>query len=278
MVKVQLQAARAVPGSAGPTATSVARSIIKRDGVRGLYRGMSAPLLGVTPIFAVNFWAYDVAKRMLAGMKGVPSDKQLTLAEIGVAGALSAIPTTAIMAPGERIKVLLQTSGVGSSAAASAASSASSAFSSPAPFKGPGDVVRHLLRTGGVASLFRGSSATLLRDGSGSFAYFSVYEGIKRTFTPEGQALSPAAVVVGGGLAGVCNWLVAIPFDTVKSRIQMQSGLGGGFLSTASALVREEGFRALYKGVGPALLRAFPANAACFLGMELSKSALDKVL
>jgi solute carrier family 25 carnitine/acylcarnitine transporter 20/29 len=41
-------------------------------------------------------------------------------------------------------------------------------------------------------------------------------------------------------------------------------------------MVREEGVGALFKGVGPALLRAFPANAACFLGMELSMSALNK--
>jgi solute carrier family 25 carnitine/acylcarnitine transporter 20/29 len=36
------------------------------------------------------------------------SDKQLSLFQIGVAGAASAIPTTAIMAPGERIKCILQ--------------------------------------------------------------------------------------------------------------------------------------------------------------------------
>jgi solute carrier family 25 carnitine/acylcarnitine transporter 20/29 len=42
-------------------------------------------------------------------------------------------------------------------------------------------------------------------------------------------------------------------------------------------MVREEGIGALFKGVAPALVRAFPANAACFLGMEASKSALDKL-
>lgn len=29
---------------------------VKTDGIRGLYRGMSTPLIGVTPIFAVSFW------------------------------------------------------------------------------------------------------------------------------------------------------------------------------------------------------------------------------
>jgi solute carrier family 25 carnitine/acylcarnitine transporter 20/29 len=34
----------------------------------------------------------------------------------------------------------------------------------------------------------------------------------------------------------------------------------------------------LFKGAGPVLLRAFPANAACFMGMEVSKAFLDKFM
>jgi hypothetical protein len=67
----------------------------------------------------------------------------------------------------------------------------------PRRFNGPGDVIGYLRQTSGVSSIFRGTSATLLRDGSGSFAYFSVYEWIKRSLTPEGQSLSPIAVVLG---------------------------------------------------------------------------------
>ncbi len=69
-------------------------------------------------------------------------------------------------------------------------------------YKGPLDVVRGVIKTEGPFGLFRGSAATLARDGSGSVAYFSVYEGIKRGLTPEGSTLSPLAVVCGGGFAG----------------------------------------------------------------------------
>lgn len=285
MVKVQLQAARSVstPSSTvtttttsaagtstssantkGPTATSIARTIVAREGIQGLYRGMSAPLIGVTPIFAVCFWAYDVGKQLIRSIRGYEKDYTLSLTEIGIAGAFSAIPTTAIMAPGERIKVLLQTS-----------------RTSGMNFQGPKDVVKHILKTGGIRSLFAGSTATLLRDGSGSFAYFAVYEGIKRYLTPTGsQSLSPTAVIIGGGFAGVCNWLVAIPFDTIKSRIQMATNQqqSTSVFTVGKTLIREEGTKALFKGIGPALLRAFPANAASFMGMELSRAFLDKYI
>jgi solute carrier family 25 (mitochondrial carnitine/acylcarnitine transporter), member 20/29 len=234
--------------------------------------------MGVTPIFALCFWAYDLGQQMIRSYRGMKPGEQLSLFDIGVAGALSAVPTTLIMAPGERIKCVLQVQ--------------DQANTGGKKFAGPGEVVKHLAKTEGVSSVFRGSLATLLRDGSGSVAYFAVYEAIKRSLTPVDPAtgkpsgvLSPTAVILGGGFAGVCNWIVALPFDVVKSRIQTK-GLGSstplekgstGMLRVAREVIAEGGVRGLYRGAAPALVRAFPANAACFLGMELSKKALDKL-
>ncbi|CAM9284407.1 unnamed protein product, partial [Laminaria digitata] len=39
-------------------------------------------------------------------------------------------------------------------------------------------------------------------------------------------------------------------------------------------LLKKEGVGALYRGIAPAMLRAFPANAACFFGVDLAKSVL----
>lgn len=76
------------------------------------------------------------------------------------------------MAPGERIKCVLQVQG-------------QQATQGP-KLTGPVEVVKHLYAEGGLRSIFRGSAATLLRDGSGSLAYFSVYEGMKRGLTRSG--------------------------------------------------------------------------------------------
>lgn len=242
----------------------VVTKTVKADGPFGLYRGMSAPLAGVTPIFAVNFWAYGLGKRIIAGQRGHGDPDKLSLTDIGLAGAFSALPTTAIMAPGERIKCILQTQ-------------------TPVNGKAPGalDVVKSLWKEGGIRSVFRGSAATLLRDGFGSFAYFGAYEGIKRSLSSaDGKGPSTPAVLTAGGVAGMLNWVVAIPFDTVKSRMQAAVGdspaARRGLLATTRHVVETEGAAALYRGVGPALLRAFPANAACFWGYETAMSVMDK--
>jgi solute carrier family 25 carnitine/acylcarnitine transporter 20/29 len=256
-----------VPPAAPATALSVARELVARHGLaRGLYRGTAPVLAGVAPVFALCFWSFAQAKSLLRELSGARSDRELSLVAVGLAGALSAVPTTVIMAPGERVKIVLQTN---------------------ASFRGgAADVARHLLRTGGVRSLFRGSAATLLRDGAGSTAYFAVYEGVRRALAPAVEAEPPtAAVLLAGGLAGVANWCVALPIDAVKSRIQLEAiGAGAGaapppasaMRSVAARLYREGGAAAFYRGLGPVLLRAFPANAACFFAMETSRAALDK--
>ena len=40
-------------------------------------------------------------------------------------------------------------------------------------------------------------------------------------------------------------------------------------------LLAQEGVTALYKGITPVMLRAFPANAACFIGLEVGLKFLN---
>lgn len=48
-----------------------------------------------------------------------------------------------------------------------------------------------------------------------------------------------------------------------------------GIRDVFKVLMKEEGPIALYKGVVPVMLRAFPANAACFIGFELCMKFLN---
>ncbi|EER44400.1 carnitine/acyl carnitine carrier [Histoplasma capsulatum H143] len=240
---------------------------------QGLYAGVSAPLVGVTPMFAVSFWGYDLGKTLVRNFSSVPvhnGTSQYTIGQISAAGFFSAIPMTLITAPFERVKVLLQIQG-----------------QNPPPpgqkpkYSGGVDVVRQLYKEGGIRSVFRGSAMTLARDGPGSAAYFAAYEYIKRSLTPkdvDGNVtgeLSLPAVVAAGGAAGIAMWIPVFPIDTVKSRLQSAEGrptIGG----TIRGVYANGGFKAFFPGFGPALARAVPANAATFLGVELAHKAMDK--
>lgn len=75
-------------------------------------------------------------------------------------------------------------------------------------------MVKHLYKEGGIRSVFRGSVATIARDGPGSAAYFAAYEVTKGFLsTPGSTDLNLGAVIVAGGTAGVAMWSIAIPPD-----------------------------------------------------------------
>lgn len=143
--------------------------------------------------------------------------------------------------------------------------------------------MKQLYKEGGIKSVFRGSGATLARDGPGSAAYFATYEYIKRRLTPidpvtgkPGKDLSLLAITGAGACAGVAMWIPVFPVDTVKSRLQTMEGkptIGG----VIKGLYRNGGLKAFFPGFGPALARAVPANAATFLGVELAHQAMNKV-
>lgn len=262
LTKTRLQTA--APGTY-KGALDVVRKTLARDGVTGMYRGMVPPLLGVTPIFAVSFWAYDASKQLIFAFTPNRKTEALSTAELATAGFLSAVPTTLVTAPVERAKVLLQVQGQGGSGT---------------QYKGVFDVMGHLYKEGGVRSIFRGTGATLARDGPGSAAYFAAYEVTKKFLTPAGASpsdLNLSAVIIAGGTAGVAMWSLAIPPDVLKSRLQSApTGTYSGLMDCARKTIAQDGVTALWKGFGPAMARAFPANAATFLGVEASRKLMDK--
>lgn len=174
-----------------------------------------------------------------------------------------------IATPFERVKVLLQTQG-----------QTFSMDSKGPKYTGSVDAVRRLYRGGGIGSIYKGAAMTFARDGPDSAAYFATYEYCKRCLTPkdldgnEGP-LSLRAVGIAGAAAGIFMIIPLFPIDTVKSRIQNAESK-----TRVSEIVREVyrsgGLKAFYPGIGPALVRAIPANAATFLGWELANQAMDQ--
>ncbi|SCU86663.1 LAME_0D07140g1_1 [Lachancea meyersii CBS 8951] len=244
-VRRVLQEARAQPGP------------LPLNQVRSFYRGVIPPLLGVTPIFAVSFWGYDMGKRLVSWGTSPDTDiagsssktTPLSTSQLALAGFISAIPTTLITAPTERVKVVMQTTERASFVSAAG----------------------RLVREGGVQSLFRGSLATLARDGPGSALYFASYEVSKRFLSGNEPAstLSISSICLAGGIAGMSMWIGVFPIDTIKTKLQSSASA-----STMSEATREiyqrAGVKGFFPGLGPALMRSFPANAATFLGVELT--------
>jgi solute carrier family 25 carnitine/acylcarnitine transporter 20/29 len=144
-------------GGGGAGTFKLLQTTFANEGMTGLYRGVTAPILAIAPVFAVCFWGYDMGKRVVRAMSvssntssnASPEEQPMTISQLSLAGALSAIPTTAIMAPSERIKCLLQVQ------------ANEIAKGGVAKYTGVTDCAMQVYKEGGLRSVFKGSFVTV---------------------------------------------------------------------------------------------------------------------
>jgi solute carrier family 25 carnitine/acylcarnitine transporter 20/29 len=243
---------------------------LAEGGLFVLYRGLFPVMVGVVPIWGLSFLGYSVGREMFCESPAVFSqqDEWTQARQTALAGAVSAAFFSPVVTPIDRIKIAQQCDATGR-------------FSSSVL-----NTVRHLWAEGGVQSLYLGLASSLARNLVSATVYFSTYEYLKRRLSTAASA-SPAAngeagaatTLFAGGVAGVMSWVGCLPVDTVKSRYQAApvGQYTGAVLGARSALrhvIRTEGARGLVKGWQAVLLRAFPANAAAFYGMETARDFL----
>ncbi|EFJ41041.1 mitochondrial substrate carrier [Volvox carteri f. nagariensis] len=163
-VKVRLQSA--CPGQYRG-AWHCLTTIVRHEGIRrGLFRGLSSPLIGGTAETGINYLAIDsVYSRVLHSVRP-PDGSPTPLPSVAVAGAVAGVALSVVLGPTELIKCRMQLAG------------SSSRYPG-----GPLQCLREVVRwEGGVLrGLSRGLGATLAREIPGNALFFTTYEGLRRS-------------------------------------------------------------------------------------------------
>jgi solute carrier family 25 (mitochondrial carnitine/acylcarnitine transporter), member 20/29 len=149
-------------------------------------------------------------------------------------------------------------------------------------FVPPRKVFMNIYKEYGISGLYRGVSATFMREVIGNALYFGFYETMKTKYNPiksDGtrDKLSFGSVVVFGALSGIAYWLPSYPWDIIKTRMQAERiDWPSSMFQIAKQIHAESGINGFFKGLSPCLMRALPVNAAVFLGFEICQKALEK--
>ncbi|KAM8715012.1 hypothetical protein ACLKA7_002115 [Drosophila subpalustris] len=250
--RLQLQGNTAVKGQSHYTGVFDAfAKIYRQEGIFAFWRGIIPPLLSDTPRRALKFMVFEQLKPVFLFGAAKPTLKTYVLAG-GCAGVVEAL----LQNPFEVIKVTQQ-------------ASRSNRLSTVA-------VAKTIIKNDGFGSrgFYRGIGATTTRN----FIFHVMYFGFfctMRDATPVCKCKTKE-FFRKVGLALVSGWLgcfSSIPFDVAKSRMQGPQPVQGQIkyyraLQTVSTIYREEGIRALYKGLTPQLMRGGPGGAILLLGYE----------
>lgn len=225
------------------------RKIIKQEGFSKLYRGIASPIIAEAPKRAVKFATNEEYKKLFTMLSG----GQLQTYHHMLSGALAGMTEAFVNCPFEVIKVRMQ------------------AKENLGVYKSTLDAAQATIKNEGLLCLYRGLEPLLWRNGIWNGAYFGsigyIKSQIPKPDTQGGETLRNFfAGIIGGTFATTLN----TPFDVVKSRMQntQARGVGNWTLPSLALMYREEGFRALYRGYVPRILRLGPGGGIMLVAFE----------
>ncbi|KAK4399136.1 Mitochondrial arginine transporter BAC1 [Sesamum angolense] len=218
---------------------------------------------------SLSFGIYSQTKKSLQGE--IRNEKPQPLA-IVPSGAFAGAIISLILCPSELIKCRMQVQGVDSS------------LPSSSRYSGPIDCALKTVKTEGITGIFRGGVATLLRESIGNAIFFSIYEHVRyymhlsvRDGSGDLEHLIDAGVgILSGGLGGIACWSAVLPLDVAKTIIQTSPDKNHtrNPFRVLESIYRRSGLGGCYTGLGPTIVRAFPANAAAIVTWELAMKML----
>jgi hypothetical protein len=248
-------------GQKSPGIMNLYRSIIKHEGIRGLWAGNGANLLRVFPAKAIVFSANDMYQGLFRKLSKTPEEQKVA-------------PTYAFFAGGF--------AGMTASACTYPLDFARGRISGKLAQKGKSKEYHGIIRTivvsvkdEGFFALYKGVRPTLV----GALPYEGIKFGtvafLEKTFPAE-EKTTPLRKMVFGGLGGVAAGLTTYPNDTIRRLLQLQGSRGteaqyAGYWDCVKKTYKAEGIGRLYRGVTINIFRMAPNAAVQFGAYELLK-------
>ena len=176
-------------GKQGPI--QVARDTIKADGVRGLYRGLSSLLYFSVPKVATRFFAFETLRNNLQGPDGKMSVSRTLLAGLGAGAAEAIVAVT----PMDTIKTRLIHDQLSRPAA-------------ERKYHGFFHGVRTIIAEQGIGGVYKGLTATIIKQGSNQAIRWVVFTRAKEYFAGPGgdpNKLSVLHTIAASVMAGAAS-------------------------------------------------------------------------
>ena len=222
--------------------------ISKVEGLGSLWSGLSPTLVLAVPTTVIYFTAYEYLKlKLVQTITQRQAENYMTAISLA-SGGLARTLACVIVNPLELIRTKMQ--------------SQKMAF---------GEVRKALeitVKSEGKVGLWKGVSASLMRDVPFSAIYWPCYEYLR----PSEYNFSQ--ICVAGAVAGSVASAATNPMDVIKTRIQIQLGENGVKMSNSQVvqeIIQSHGIKGLWAGLTPRLLKVAPACAIMISSYEYCK-------
>ncbi|TWU75653.1 hypothetical protein ED733_007179 [Metarhizium rileyi] len=263
----------AVKNALRPISDAV-KDLFRNGGVRSFFAGNGLNVIKIMPETAIKFGSYEAAKRALANFEGHGDPRHINSYSKFTAGGVAGMIAQFCVYPLDTLKFRLQCETVKGGLKGSA-------------------LVRQtavkMYADGGIRACYRGVTMGLV----GMFPYsaidmamFELLKNYYRTYYARyagchEEDANPGNIATGmiGATSGAIGATVVYPLNVVRTRLQtqgtvMHQATYSGIWDVAQKTIQKEGYRGLYKGLTPNLLKVAPALSITWVVYENSKSVL----
>lgn len=264
----------AIKNAGGPILDAVG-TLWKTGGFRTFFAGNGLNVVKIMPESAIRFGSYEASKRFLAAYEGHGDPSQISTVSKFVAGGMGGMAAQFCVYPIDTLKFRLQCETV------------------EGGLKGNALLVqtaKNMLKEGVFRSAYRGLGLGLV----GMFPYSAIdigtFEFLKKSYTrtkakyygihEEDATPGNVATAALGATSGALGASIVYPLNVLRTRLQTQGTAMHpptytGIMDVARKTVRNEGFRGLYKGLTPNLLKVAPALSITWVCYENMKKLLE---
>ncbi|KAI4357773.1 hypothetical protein L6164_001700 [Bauhinia variegata] len=269
VIKTRLQVHGLPNGKKGSVIITSLQHIIRTEGIRGMYRGLTPTIIALLPNWAVYFTVYEQIKGLLRSHDGCD---QLTTGRNMIAAASAGAATAMSTNPLWVVKTRLQTQGMRINVV---------------PYKSILSALTRITREEGLRGLYSGILPSLA--GVSHVAIqFPAYEKIKSYMAKKENTtvdkLSPGDVAVASSISKITASVMTYPHEVIRSRLQEQghaksSGVQyAGVVDCIKKVYQKEGIRGFYRGCATNLLRTTPSAVITFTSYEMIHRFLHRVV
>lgn len=224
-----------------PSIWACAKSVVREEGVRGFFRGVTIPLVTISFVRTSSFSIYyNTKKRLHRNNVFSDSSRLLHTALSGAAGgATSGVIISCGSAPFELVKVQRQLEYLiavqkGLVKKSTSGGAGGRTFVPQSGFQAAANIYRNF---GGIKGFYLGFPLHMARDTFGTALYFGFYDSIRKLVSRHsttdgisGPSLygipGPVVSFLSGSSAGILSWLIVYPVDLIKTKVQRDALAG----------------------------------------------------